>query len=61
MSSANLSPDVPDDEQDFRLTMAELVRTAVENGIDVRGGWPVDNHDGPPDFEVVVHRLAVKE
>lgn len=34
--------------------LRSLLRTAHENGVDIRGGWECRNGDGYPDWDVVI-------
>ena len=46
-------------ELDVALT--EMLREALDNGVDVGGSWVVRNGDGTPDWEVLITQLATEE
>ncbi|MFC4358553.1 hypothetical protein ACFO0N_11435 [Halobium salinum] len=48
----NHEPEVTTEDQ-FEEQLRRLVRTADANGVDVRGGWPVENGRSGWDLEIV--------
>ncbi|MFW5919760.1 MAG: hypothetical protein ACOCSF_06150 [Halanaeroarchaeum sp.] len=46
-------------ETDFQERLESLVEEAYENGVDVRGGWPVQvNEEDAPDWDVEIVALS---
>jgi len=46
-------------ETDFQEQLGSLVEEAYENGVDVRGGWPVRvNEEDVPDWDVEIVALS---
>ena len=52
-------PEGPADEREFHRDLTELIRTAVDNDVDVRGGWSVDRPTTPPDeYGIEIYRVS---
>lgn len=45
----------------FVRTLADLIRVAHANGIDVSGAWECRNGDGAPDWEAIITELATAD
>lgn len=45
-------------EAEFDSALQTLLLSALQNGLDLRGGWVYRNGDGFPDFEVTITELA---
>lgn len=39
---------------EFRASLRTLLRDAADNGVDVRGSWPVENADGTDEWDVEI-------
>jgi len=42
------------DEGAFQVALAGLLQEAAANGVDVRGGWPVERHDAERAWDVEI-------
>lgn len=47
----------PHTEDQFRQALAELVRAARNNGVDVEGGWDCPADGDAPEFGVEIYRV----
>jgi hypothetical protein len=45
-------------EDDFREALRRLMIEADSNGVDVRGGWPVERNDGERAWGIEVTRMS---
>ncbi|MFB6185101.1 MAG: hypothetical protein ABEI96_11145 [Haloarculaceae archaeon] len=58
MSEYKPTADGPTSPQEFEATLAWLLRTARENGVDVEGGWMDRTHDrNGPDWGIEIYEV----
>ncbi len=52
---------VPTSERELNDTLAELLRQADANGIDVEGGWDCPDDSAQPEWDVVVTNVGLRD
>lgn len=45
-------------DADFEASLNDLIETAIDNGIDVRGGWQVDAPEAGTDLGVEIYDVS---
>lgn len=52
---------VPASEQELNAELAELLRQADTNGVDVEGGWDCPDDSARPEWDVVVTNVGPRD
>lgn len=57
MTSKSPFDDDITDPNEFEAALGQLLRTALENGIDLKGSWEFRSDGDGNDFEIIVYEL----
>ena len=58
MTESPLPPDDLSDAADFQRALGDVIESAVDNDIDIIGGWTVARDSMPKSFDVEIIRYA---